>query len=92
MIGQKLYTWIMEQNQKGLVVPDNAKEIAVEFINKINTLIRKHNIQKRNICNFDQVPWYFEMESSHTLARKGSRDVKQKSTLHHIKGLLIPQL
>jgi Tc5 transposase DNA-binding domain len=112
-IDQKLYTWVKQQNQKGLVVkdkyltykalsiaveldiegftaskgyisrfkkrnnlvsrahtstrslPDNAKEIAVEFINKINNLIRQHNIQKRNILNFDQVPRYFEMESSY---------------------------
>ncbi len=139
-IDQKLYAWIMEQNQKGLVVkdkylmykalniaveldiegftaskgyisrfkkrnglvtrahtstrslPDNAKEIAVEFINKINNLIHKHSIQKRNILNFDQVPRYFEMESSRTLAKKGSRDVKLKSPLHRTKGLLIPLL
>jgi len=57
-------------------------EIAVKFINKINNLIRQH--QKRNILNFDQVPRYFEMESSHTLAAKGSRDVKlKKSSTSH---------
>jgi hypothetical protein len=65
-------------------LPDNAKEIAVEFIKKINNLIRKHSIQKRNILNFDQVPQYFEMESSRTLAKKGSRDVKlKKSSTSH---------
>lgn len=66
------------------LMPSNAKELALEFINTTRALIKSHDIKPKNILNFDQVPRYFEQENSKTLTVKGSKNVllSKASTSH----------
>ena len=55
-----------------------------DFLSKVQSIIESNHIQLGNIVNLDQVPRYFECESSTTITKKGSKNVvtKKASTSH----------
>lgn len=65
-------------------LPEDFANIAVSFIRSVQQIIADHDIKPKNIVNFDQVPRYFEVESSTTITSKGLREVltKKASTSH----------
>ena len=65
-------------------LPQNFKQISVEFIRDVQVLIELHKISPSRIINLDQVPRYFETESSSTITQRGSSEVfiKKASTSH----------
>jgi hypothetical protein len=56
------------------VLPDDADEQSRSFLQNVHTLMVKHGIKYKNVINFDQVSWYFEVENRSTITR-GSRHV-----------------
>ena len=66
------------------VLPDGFAEISRNFIQEVQDIIAEKNIALQNIINFDQVPRYFESESTSTITQIGTRSVitKKASTCH----------
>jgi hypothetical protein len=63
-------------------IPDDYPSIARNFIEEVQETIHHYNIKRENIFNFDQVPRYFDMETSHTYTVKGSKDVQVRESCH----------
>jgi hypothetical protein len=76
------FNLVRRTRAKSHKIPSNYHSIAREFIAEVQEIIDKHNIQRANIFNFDQVPRYFDMESSHTYSTKGSKDVQVRESSH----------
>ena len=65
-------------------LPENYVSTAKSFIMEVQDLIKEKKIQNQNIINFDQVPRYFESDSSSTITTKGTKQVllRKGSTSH----------
>ncbi|GBG90871.1 hypothetical protein CBR_g51377 [Chara braunii] len=72
------------KRQKGFVsrrhttsrtLPSDAADTCRAFIGEIHNVIDKHSISPVNVFNMDQVPQYFETESSSTIVKRGTREV-----------------
>ncbi|KAL3697267.1 hypothetical protein R1sor_011343 [Riccia sorocarpa] len=57
------------------MIPEDADNLAREFLTSCQTLISTHNIKSQNIINMDQIPRYFETEPKATITSKGSQNV-----------------
>lgn len=65
-------------------LPYDFAAVARTFISQVHQLISEKGIELKNIHNFDQVPRYFELDKSSTIAKKGTREVllKKGSSTH----------
>lgn len=65
-------------------MPEDFRDIAVNFIKGFQELCKEHNVKRSHIINFDQVPRYFENNMSTTIAKSGSREIllNKSSTSH----------
>jgi hypothetical protein len=65
-------------------LPSNAKEIAKRWIGSVQQCINDRKIESKNIINMDQVPRYFERQTTSTLAMRGSSNIRllKASTSH----------
>ena len=65
-------------------LPDDFAEISRNFIQHVQDIIEANRVSVRNIINFDQVPRYFESESTSTITQVGTKSVitKKASTSH----------
>lgn len=53
-------------------IPENGKELALDFIIRIQTLIKEKKIKDSNILNFDQIPRYYEERATSTITTRGN--------------------
>lgn len=68
------------------VLPDDALELSVNFIQEVQGIIAKYSITEDNIHNLDQVPRYFENESTSTITTIGAKNVRiKKASSSHKK-------
>lgn len=65
-------------------MPNDFREVAIDFITSVQKMCEDYQITRDGIVNFDQVPRYFEMDTSTTIAKKGTREVllRKSSTSH----------
>lgn len=65
-------------------LPENFRDEAIAFVESVRAIIREKNIKRHHIINMDQVPRYFECDTSTTITKKGSKEVRlsRSSTSH----------
>lgn len=65
-------------------LPPDFRTIAKKFIAEFQELCEKHQITRKFIINFDQVPRYYESEKTSTIATRGTREImlRKSSTSH----------
>ena len=52
----------------------------LSFMKQVKELRKAHNFSPDMIINMDETPLYFDMPASHTVNKKGERQIRVKST------------
>ncbi|KAG0434349.1 Major centromere autoantigen B, partial [Dictyocoela muelleri] len=74
-IFKKRHGFVSRVHTTSRMLPENAKELAIGFINSTRKLIEDYDIKLKKIINFDQVPRYFEQENIRTLTLKETKNI-----------------
>jgi hypothetical protein len=82
---KKRHGLVCRQQTSSRIIPDDAAESCLGFINEIQETVEKFKIDKDKIRNLDQVPRYFENEGKTTITKRGSKNVKLKASNSHKK-------
>ncbi|GBG74595.1 hypothetical protein CBR_g19003 [Chara braunii] len=67
--------FVSRRHTTSRTLPSDAADTCRAFIDEIHSVINKHSISPVNVFNMNQVPRYFETESSSTIATRGTREV-----------------
>jgi hypothetical protein len=71
---------LREATSVGQKIPDNAKEIALEFFDYNNEWLKKNESEQVFIANMDEIPMYFDVPGNKTYDFKRVQTVKIKTT------------
>ena len=88
---KKRYNLVSRRVTSCRSLPEGFQQIAVKFIEEVQTIIEQHGIKAKNVINLDQVPRYFETENNSTITEKGTREVKvKKASSSHKRFTMTP--
>ena len=62
----------------GQKIPENSKELAVDYFDVLGRMIRTEKPQV--LANMDETPLWFDLPANHTLDFKGVKTVQSRTT------------